>query len=342
MSPFRILMRARAASIIAVGLLGLVGFSSRVLLAETGKPYRIGVVLPGDHWAISVDGLKEGMKRLGYVEHRDVEYVIDNARGDKAQVAEATRRFVAAKVDVIYTITNTALKIVITEAKPSRMPVVFGSASGPVESGIIPAYATPDAHVTGVTSASIELVAKRLEILKDVLPHVRRVALIGERDADSSRAAFKVAEEAGPKLGLSLVEFRVTSRQEAVDTVKRLRRSDVDALFLLPSLFTVSASAEMAQAARAARLPFAVYQFEHVRKEGALLSYGSSYELQGRQAAALVDKILRGVSVAQLPIERPRIHHLILNLDTAREIGVHLSPAVLRLADELVGQTGKQ
>jgi putative ABC transport system substrate-binding protein len=98
----------------------------------------------------------------------------------------------------------------------------------------------------------------------------------------------------------------------------------------------VGATTEIAAAAKAARLPFAVYQVEHVRQDGALLSYGSSYFLQGKQAAALVHKILRGVPPGQLPIERPALHQLILNLDTAREIGVSFPPRILSRADELV------
>lgn len=137
--------RVIVAALLAVTLPG--SFST----AAGGEVHRIGVVLPGEHWVSSIDGLKEGMKHLGYVEGQNVEYLIDNAQGDKQRVAEATRHFVAKKVDV-NTITNTALKVVIAATQPSRTPVVFGSASGPVESGIIPAYATPDAHVTGVTS----------------------------------------------------------------------------------------------------------------------------------------------------------------------------------------------
>jgi len=328
--------------LIVASLFSVAALSGSVVPAAASKTFRIGVVLPGDHWVSSVDGLKEGMTRLGYIEGQNVQYLIDNAQGDKQRVDEATRRFVAAKVDVIYTITNTALKVVIAAALPSRTAVVFGSASGPVESGIIPAYATPEAHVTGVTSGGIELVGKRLEILKEVLPHVKRLGLLGDRDSDSSKAAFKLARDAAPKLGLSLIEIRVTSRQEAVEAVRRIGRNDVDALFLLPSLHAVGGVAEIAQTALTARLPFAVYQVEHVQKPGALLSYGSSYQLQGRQAAVLVDKILRGVPVAQLPIERPQIHHLILNLDTARDIGVRFPAPALRMADEFIGgKTGK-
>lgn len=307
-----------------------------IAVAAGTKPYRIGVVLPGDQWISGVDGLKEGMRGLGYVEGRDVHYLIESAAGDKARIEEATRKFVAEKVDVVYTITNTALKIVAQVTGPSRTPVVFGSASGPVESGIMPAYATPDTHITGVTSGSIELIPKRLEILKEVLPHVKRVALIGERDADSSVAAFKVARDMAPELDLTLIEFAVSSQEEAVQVVKNLTLKEADALFLIPSLPTVGAMGEIAKAARAARLPFAAFQMEHVRKHGALLSYGSSYFLQGKQAASLVDKVLRGVPPAHLPLERPRLHQLILNLDTAREIGVTFSPDVLNRADQLI------
>ncbi|MBI3057786.1 MAG: ABC transporter substrate-binding protein [Deltaproteobacteria bacterium] len=299
-------------------------------------------MLPGDQWASSVDGLKEGMKGLGYVEGRDVRYFLENASGDKKRVAEITRKFVDEKVDMVFTITNTALKVVAEVTRASRLPVVFGSASGPVESGIQPGYATPDTHITGVTSGSIELVGKRLEILKEVLPHSKRVAMIGDLEADSSKAAFAIAEKIAPKLGLTLVEFRVKSGEEAIEAAKKITRKGADALFLIPSLYAVGAIGDIAAAAKSARLPFAVYQVEHVKVNGALLSYGSSYYLQGKQSASLVDKILKGTPPHQLPIERPDLHELILNLDTAKEIGVRFSPEVINRADELVGGGSKR
>lgn len=306
------------------------------------KPYRVGIMLPGDLWASSVDGFKEGMKGLGYVEGRDVVYLFENAKGDKKKVDEVTRKFAAEKVDVIFTITNTALKIVAQATKGSKVPVVFGSASGPVESGIIPAYATPETNITGVTSGSIELVAKRLEIISELLPESKRVAAIGDADADSSKTAFALAAETAPKLGLRLVELRVKSKEEAIEAAKRTTRKEADALFLIPGLYGVGAVSEIALVAKAARLPFAVYQIEHVKKNGALLSYGSSYYLQGKQSASLVDKILKGTPPYQLPIERPSLHELILNLDTAKEIGVKFSPEALNRADGLVGGTPKR
>lgn len=314
----------------------LVALTTPLVAFSASPPYRIGIVLPGDQWESSIDGLKEGMKTLGYVEGKDLLYSLENAKGDKVKVAESTKKFIAQKFDVIYTITNTALKVVAQETKATKTPVVFGSASGPVESGIQPAYATPETHITGVTSGSIELVAKRLEILRELLPQVRKVAVIGDVDADSSKAAFALANETATKLGLTLSELRVKTKEETIELAKKLTRKDTDVLFLIPSLQAVGAVGEIAKEAKANRLPFAVYQVEHVKRDGALFSYGSSYFLQGKQAAAMVHKILWGLPVAKIPIEWPSLHELILNLDTARDIGVKFSPEIINRANGLV------
>lgn len=310
-------------------------------VSATTRPFRIGIVLPGDPWVSAVDGLKSGMKELGYSEGTDLRYSLENARGRTDVVADATRKFVADKVHVIFTITNTALKVVVTETKRSKIPVVFGSASGPVESGIISGYRDTD-HVTGVTSGSIELVAKRLEILKEALPRVRRVAILGDLESESSKTAFQVARATAHKLGLTVLELKVRSREEAEETARKLTLKDTDALFLIPGLHSVGAVGAVAKHAKAARIPFAVYQVEHVIKDGALLSYGSSYFLQSRQAAALVDKILKGIRPSRLPIERPMAHELILNLATVKEIGVKFAPEIVNRADRLVPAEGSK
>jgi putative ABC transport system substrate-binding protein len=301
------------------------------------KTFRVAIILPGDEWASSVEGLKEGLKALQYAEGRDVLYLVENARGEKAKIAEFTQKVIAEKVDVIFTITNTALKVVAQESKASKIPVVFGSASGPVESGIVPAYATADSNITGVTSGSIELVPKRLEILKEVLPKTKTVALIGDLDADSSRTAFALAVESAAKMGLKALELRIASREQAVEASKKITVKQADALFLIPGLAGVGAASGIAAAAIANRVPFAAYQVEHVKKDGALMSYGSSYYLQGKQSASLLVKILKGTPVWQLPIERPALLELVINLNTVKKIGVKLSPEIINRANELVG-----
>jgi ABC-type uncharacterized transport system substrate-binding protein len=149
----------------ALGFVLVAAFTAPTALAAA-KPFRVAILLPGDEWASAVEGLKDGLKALQYAEGRDLRYLFENAGGNKAKVAEYTRKFIAEKVDVIFTITNTALKVVAQETKTSQIPVVFGSASGPVESGIIPAYAAADINITGVTSGSIELVPNILLIIR--------------------------------------------------------------------------------------------------------------------------------------------------------------------------------
>ena len=327
---FRLTLSRTALALILLSL-------SPFYAAGAGKPYRVGIVLPDDEWASSVVGLKEGLKALGYGESKDVVYLFDNAKGDKNRISETAKKFVADKVDAIYTVTNTALKIVIEATRASKTPVVFGSASGPAESGVVKGYVTPDTHVTGVTSGSIELVAKRLEILKEVLPSARKIAAIGDLESDSSKAAFLLAEKTSLKVGLALREIRIKSKDEAVEEARQLTRKETDAIFLIPGLYSVGAVNGVAAQARSARIPFAVYQIEHVRIPGALLSYGSSYHLDGKQSAALLDKVLKGTQPGQLPIERPRQHQLVLNLDTAMDIGIKFSPQSINRADEIIG-----
>jgi putative ABC transport system substrate-binding protein len=199
-----------------------------------------------------------------------------------------------------------------------------------------------DTNITGVTSGSIELVAKRLEMLKELLPLTKKVALFGDAESESSNAAFTVAEKTAPKLGMTLFTLKFRSREDSIEAAKKLTRKQADAVFLVPGLAAVGAVGEIAALTKDRRMPFVVYQMEHVRKNGALMSYGSSYFLQGKQSAALLDKILKGTHPSQLPIERPALHELILNVQTAKEIGVKFSAEALNRADELVGEEGKR
>jgi putative ABC transport system substrate-binding protein len=299
------------------------------------RPFRIGIVLPGEHFSGAVEGLKQGMKALGHVDGRDISYVLEDSGGNRAKTIALTKKLLADRVNLIYTVTNTTLAAVGPLAAPSRTPVVFGSAAGPVESGLLPAYATPDTHITGVTSGSIELTEKRLEVLRDIFPRIKKTAIFVDIGAESSVAAANVARQAAPRLGFTLIERAVKSKEESIESAKSLTLRDVEILLLLPGLSNTNAIAELAAIAREKHLPLAAYQMEHVRDHGALLSYGSSYFLQGKQAARLVSRIVRGVPVHQLPIERPESYELILNLDTARAIGVKFSTVILNRADAI-------
>ena len=314
-------------------VLSAVNFNESV---AADRPFRIGVVFPGDQFLPNIDGLKLGMKELGHVEGRDIQYIVEDSGGDKAKLIEMTKKLLADKVNLIFTVTNTALADVGPLAKPSKTPVVFGTAAGPVESGIVPAYAMPDTHITGVTSGSIELTEKRLDVVREIFPKIKKIALFTDLKADSSIAAAVVARKAATRLGFTLVERRINNKQEGIDAAQKLTLKDADMLFLLPGLANTTAVSEIAAIARKIRMPFAAYQMEHARDHGALLSYGSSYFLQGKQSARLVSRIVKGTPVHQLPIERPEKYELILNLDTAKAIGVKFSLAVLNRADQLI------
>lgn len=322
---------------LALSLIGLLASLSPGESSGAEHPFRIGIVLPGSQLAASIEGLKRGMREQGYTDERDIAYLLHNTGSDKAKIIEATRSLLADNVDLIYTVTNTALAEVGPLAAASKTPVVFGSAAGPVESGLIPAYSTPGTYITGVTSGSIELTEKRLEVLREIFPRMKKVAMFVDITADSAKTAAEVARMAAARFGFVLREMRVRNKEESLQAAEKLSRVEAEALFVLPGLANTSAVAELAAKARQKRLPFAAYQIEHV-KAGALLSYGSSYFLQGKQSARLVSRILRGTPAHQLPIERPESYELILNLETAKAIGVKFSPAVMSRADAILGK----
>ena len=300
------------------------------------RPFRIALLVPGDQYLACVAGLKQGMKDLDFIEERDVHYFLENSGRDKAKLKEMTKKQLAAKVNLIFTMTNTALLDIGPLAKPSGTPVVFGTAAGPVESGVVSDFAAPETHITGVISSGIELTEKRLDILREILPKVKKLAIFTDPQSESSQAAALVARKAATRLGFTLVERRINNKQEGIEAAKKLSLKDAGALFHLPGLANIIAIGELAVFARTQRMPFAAYQMEHARDDGALLSYGSSYFLQGRQSARLVSRILQGAPVRHLPIERPEKYELILNLDTAKAIGVNFSPAILSRADQLI------
>jgi putative ABC transport system substrate-binding protein len=303
--------------------------------AAVDRPFRIALLVPGDQYLACVAGLKAGMKQLDLIEGRDVQYFLENSGGDKAKLVEMTKKHLAEKVNLIFTVTNTALQYIAPLAKPSKMPVVFGSAAGPVESGIVPAYATPDALITGVASGSIELTEKRLDVLREIFPHHKKIAFFVDVTAESSKAAAALARKAAPRLGFTLVERWLSNKQQVIEAAKKLTSKEADVLFLLPGANT-NAIGELAVIAKEKRMPFLAFQIEHVKDHGALLSYGSSYFLTGKQSARLVSRVLKGSPVYQLPIERPEKYELILNLDTAKAIGVKFSPAIISRADQLI------
>jgi putative tryptophan/tyrosine transport system substrate-binding protein len=319
-------------SICALGALAVVcvRVSAKADAGETRRPYRVGVL--NEAWAANhptVEGLKAGLRELGLEEGRDVTFDIRFTEGNPQATPVAAAALVQAGVDLIFTSNEAATQA--ARAATRAVPIVFTLVGDPVAAGIIAKLAQPGGNLTGISSLTTDLVPKRLEALKTLIPTIRRVWAIYYADDPSSLAAVRRAEEAAPRLGLTLMPRPVRTSEELERVFQDIRPGDA---LLPPDIATMDIPAVMLEVSLSSRVP-AVFPASLWVGHGGLVSYGSDYHAQGVQAARLVAKILRGTRPQDLPVEGADKIDLAVNLKTAALLGLTVPRKVLLRADVL-------
>jgi putative ABC transport system substrate-binding protein len=248
-------------------------------------------------------------------------------------VDEAAKDFEREKVNLIYAVA-TSVTIAVKKAT-SSIPIVFYAGSDPVAIGLVESFAKPGGRLTGVHNLTTDLTAKRLEILKEILPKTRRVLTYYNPSNRSAAEAAKLAREASGQLGLAFVERHVVSVEELQAALSALRSGEVDAYFFVSDGMVISQAQLIIDAAKAKRLPTMFHEGSLVAK-GGLASYGISYHRAGRSSAKYVQRILAGTNPKELPVETVDKLDLVINLQTAKQIGLTISPSVLARADKVI------
>jgi putative ABC transport system substrate-binding protein len=295
--------------------------------------YRVAVLTPGLPFNLALDGLREGLAQLGYHEGKDITFLVEDAQGEVASLADRAAKLVAAKPDVIFTIGTVST----TAAKQatSTLPIVFAFVGDPLRSGLVASYASSQNNLTGIASYSGPLSGKRLEILQEVAPGIKRVlALVVPQDS-VAEVSFQALAEAAPKLGVELVRHDVSSKEELEQRLKALPKGAVDAICHIPSTLVGIHIDLLIHKAKEDGIPLIVHEHSMIER-GALVSYGADFRLLGLQAAKLVAKIVSGTKPAELRIQTPEQLVLILNLTTAKAIGLTIPPSVLERAERVV------
>ncbi len=294
------------------------------------RPYRIGVL--NEAWAANhptVEGLKAGLREVGLEEGRDVTFDIKFTEGNPQATPVAAAALVKAGVDVIFTSNEAATLAAKTATQ--KIPVVFTLVGDPVAAGIVKKLAHPEANLTGVSSLTTDLVPKRLEALKTLMPSLRRVWAIYHGGDVPSSAAIVRALEVAPRLGLEIVPRTVLASEQLDELLRKLRPGDA---LLAPDIATMDIPAVMLEASLSSRIPV-VFSAELWVSHGGLVSYGADYRAQGVQAARLVAKILNGTRPQDLPVEGADKIDLAVNLKTAALLGLTVPRKVLLRADVL-------
>jgi putative ABC transport system substrate-binding protein len=268
---------------------------------------------------------------LGYEEGKNIRLDWRNLADEEA-ARETAKQFVRDRVDLIVAFENQTVRAV--KAATSEIPVVFFHVTDPVANGFVKSLSRPGGNLTGFAGLA-DLPGKRVELFKELIPRLRRVLVLIDHEDPATQRLVTEAREAAAALKLQLVEREVTTQANVEHVFGSLKRGDMDGIFPVSPNLLVKFPSLMVRLASERRLPLAMHRKEWV-EQGALFSYAHDLASVGRAAAPYVDKILKGTKPADLPVQQPMKFELVINLKTAKALGLTIPPNVLARADRVI------
>jgi ABC-type uncharacterized transport system substrate-binding protein len=274
----------------------------------------------------------ERMREHGWIENRTVGIEYRWAEGRSERFAEIAAEFVRLKVDVIVTAGTDA--VVAAKNATPVIPIVFGTAGDPVANGLVASLARPGGNVTGMSNQSADIAGKRIELLREVVPSLRRLAIMANVASSIGLLEMRDVLAAAHTLGLDVVPLEIRQAKDIAPAIEALK-GRADALYVVTEPLVNTNRVQINTLARAARLPTLHGQKPYV-EAGGLMSYGANIPDLFRRAADMVDKILRGAKPNDIPVEQPTKFDLVINLTTARALGLQIPDKVLAVANEVI------
>lgn len=324
-------LRARGGPVLALLLVIL----PLVAEAQQVKVPRIGIL-----WGYSqpiaspfAEAFRQGLRGLGYVEGQNIALEERWADGGFDRLPSLASELVKLKVDIIVTASTPAVQA--AQRATATIPIVMTLVADPVESGVVASLARPGGNVTGLSLMQHDLSRKRLELLKEVIPTVSRVAAFWSSSTPSYRLVLRETEAAAQALGLQLQVVEVRGPTDFENAFSRIARERVGGLLVLPDAMFRNQQRRIFDLAAKSRLP-AMYWSRELVDAGGLMAYGANVVDIHRQAAAVVDKILKGAKPGDLPIEQPTKLELVVNVRTAKTLGLMIPPSLLQRADRVI------
>jgi len=280
-----------------------------------------------------VEGFRQGLRELGYVEGKNIIIEWRSAEGKPERRNEIAADWARLKVDIIVTggpTTTSAAKEATT-----TIPIVMAFDNDPVGNGFVASLARPGGNITGLATLSPELSGKRLELLKEILPKLSRVAVLWTSTTPGTAQELKEAELAAGAFGVKLQYLDVRDPKDIETAFRAAGKGRADSVLVLTSPVIISQRTQLAELAVKRRLP-AIYDRREFVDDGGLICYGTNFADLSRRAATYVDKILKGAKPADLPVEQPIKFELVINLKAAKQIGLTIPPNVLARADKVI------
>jgi putative ABC transport system substrate-binding protein len=317
----RTILRAAAGALVATAL------SARG--QQPGKIWRVGILDPGIPELFAA--FRQSMRELGYVERVNIMFEQKSANGDPDLVPALARELVALKPDLIVTAATLPVHSVLRET--GTIPVVVAAIGDAVSAGIVSNLSQPRGNATGLTFLNTELSAKRLELLKEALPGLRRVAVFN--DLNSQQSYVVETERAAKRLGLQLHRIDMRTSGEFERAYAEAGRGNAEAIDVLASPFFNANRERLVQLTLRYRLP-AIYESREYAEAGGFMTYGQDLAVLFRRAATYVDKILKGAKPSELPWEQPTKFELVINLKAGKALGIPIPQSMLLRADVVI------
>jgi len=325
---------ARRAILLALAVvLAIPGPRAWVSEAQSRRLIKIGALTESWGPTPAIVGLRDGLQELGYRENQDFAIGVRFVQGNLAELPEAARTLTRQGVDVIVTSGGDHSTRAAQQAT-ATIPIVFLEAADPVGAGFVKSLARPGGNITGLADLGLELVPKGLEIFRELIPRLRRVLLVYDATNDFTVSQLPVYRDAAQRLGLMLVERPVRTEDEARSVISAIKKSEIDGIFS-PRVLSQNIPGLILEIAPKRGIPTMFETPFYVERAG-LASYGADKYALGRQAARLVDKILKGAKPGDIPVEQPTKFELAINLKAAKALGIVIPQSMLLQADRLM------
>jgi putative tryptophan/tyrosine transport system substrate-binding protein len=305
--------------------------ASRVVAEEPARLMRIGILAAAP--AQPIDSFRERLRELGWSEGQNVEFDYRWAESDDTRYRALAAELAARKVDLILT-WGTPAALAAKEAT-GTIPIVMGAIGTTVDNTVVPDLAHPGGNITGFSSQNVEIAGKHIGLLKDLVPGIRRVAVLSNAANPAAPVGFRYAETAAKAAGLTLDNIQIRDASDLETALPALSRAHPDAVSLIADTVLLAQRRRIVEFMMASRLP-AIYPYPEFAEAGGLISYSPDFDDLFRQAAVYVDKILRGTNPGDLPVQQASKFKLVINLKTAEALGLTIPALILAQADDVI------
>jgi putative ABC transport system substrate-binding protein len=301
--------------------------------AQQPKVWRIGFLAPAPPTPVMLSALRDGLRERGYIEGQNLFIDIRWPQGTFEQSPRVTDQFVRNDFDVIVAWATPA--VIAAQRATSTIPIVMVSVGDPVASGFVANLARPGGNITGVSNISHDLNGKIVELLVEIVPSMHLIGIVLNANNPSLTIQLQATEDAIRAMGLQFDTVEASTPEEFERAFANLSKKDVNGVVLLPDPSLIEHRSRIAELARTSRLP-TVFQRRESVEAGGLLSYGPNLNEQLRHAAFYIDRIIKGAKPADLPVEQPTKFELVINLSTAKALGLTVPPTLLARAEEVI------